>query len=146
LHKDSKWKEAWTSFKESNPVVQGIFTMRRRYEESDNVLVNTSRVLGDRFREMFGSVFEETEHAQALAEIREIDPSFTLEAFMKEAREFMIPEVLEAYVEWNPKTLKSWCSDAVYSILEASREPLVHQMHTVEGRILDLRNVDVSYK
>lgn len=144
LHKDSKWQEAWKSFKTSNPVVQGIFNMQRRYEESDNVFTNTTRILTDRLRDMFGSMFEETEHAQALAEIRMIDPSFSVESFMKEAREFMIPEVLEAYVDWKPKTLKEWCSDSVLSVLEASREPLVQEGHSVEGRLLDLRNVDVS--
>ena len=143
LHKDSKWKEAWTGFKERNPVVQGVFSLRRRVEESDNVFVNTSRVLADRFRELMGGAFEETEHAVTLAEIKHLDPSFELENFLKDTREFMIPEVLEAYVDWDVKTLKLWCSDAVVSILEASRQPLVEKGLTVQGQILDLRNVEL---
>ena len=143
LHKDSKWKESWTKFKVSNPVVQGIFTIRRKYEESDNPFVNTARFVSDRVREILGPVFEETEHAQALAEIREMDPTFDLEEFMKETREFIVPEVLEAYVDWDPKTLKEWCSDAVYSVLRASRDPLVQEGLDIEGKILDLRNVEV---
>lgn len=143
LHKDSKWKEAWSNFKDKNPIIQGVFSMRRRYEESDNVFVNTSRVLADRFRDIFGSVMEENEHAITLAELKYLDPSFELEKFMKETREFMIPEVLEAYVDWNPKELKQWCSDAVFSVLEAARHPISQQGHSVKGKILDLRNVEL---
>ena len=117
--------------------------MRRKYEESDNVLVNTARVLTDRFRDMFGSVMEETEHGQALAELREIDPTFQLEQFMRETREFMIPEVMEAFVHWDTKELKEWCSDGVYNILEVSRDHSTQQGYQIEGRLLDIRNVEV---
>lgn len=144
LHKDSRWKEAWDNFKDNNPIVQGVFTMRRNFEESDNVFVNSARVITDRVRDMLSPVFEESEHAQAIAEIKTLDPSFELEEFLKEAREFMVPEVLEAYVHWQPKDLKEWCSDAVFNVLEASREPIVREGLTIEGKILDLRHVDVS--
>lgn len=117
--------------------------MRRRVEETDNFLVNTGRVLADRFRDIFGPMFEESEHAQTLAEIREIDPTFKVEEFVKEARELMIPEILEAYIEWNKETLQLWCSDAVVSVLEASREPYEQELMTIEGKLLDLRNVEV---
>jgi import inner membrane translocase subunit TIM44 len=118
--------------------------MRRRYEESDNAVVNTARVLADRLRDIFGPVFEETEHAHALAELREVDPSFTIEDFMKEAREFMIPEILEAYIDWDEETLKQWCSDGVFNILQMSRYLDLEEGSTIEGQLLDLRNVDVS--
>lgn len=144
LHKDSKWRESWNQFKDSNPVMQNMLNMRRRYEESDNVLLNTSRVLMDRMRDMFGTVMEESEHAHTIAEIREHDPSFTVDRFMKDAREFMIPEVLEAFVDWNRNELKQWCSASVMSLLEASREPLNQKNLKVEGRILDLRQVELA--
>lgn len=144
LHKDSKWKEAWDGFKTSNPMVQGVFSMRRRYEESDNAMANTARFLTDKLTDLFGPMFEETEHGATIAEIREIDPTFTVEEFMKEAREFMIPEILEAYIEWDEKTLKEWCSDSVFSILQMSREVEIEKGHSIEGNLLDLRNVDLA--
>jgi len=42
-----------------------------------------------------------------------IDPRFNLEEFMKEAREFIIPEIMEAYLSGDASTLKEWCSEAV---------------------------------
>ena len=143
LHKDSKWKETWNKFKDDNPIAQTVLSMRRKYEESDNPVVNAARFVSDRFRDMFGDALDESEHAYTIAEIKEQDPTFELEVFMKDAREFIIPEFLEATVHWNPKTLKEWSSEAVFSQLQAGRDPLVQQGLSIEGNLLDLRNVDL---
>jgi import inner membrane translocase subunit TIM44 len=144
IHKDSKWKESWNKFKDGNPVIQGIFSMRRRIDESDNILINAARIVNERIKNVLGLVFDETEHAQTLAEIRMIDPTFNLDTFMKETREFVIPEVLEAFIDWDKKKLSQWCSESVLSVLEASRQPLREQGLVSEGRLLDLRNVELE--
>ena len=72
-----------------------------------------------------------------------MDPSFQLEPFLQDMREYMLPEVLDAYVKGDTETLKLWLSAAQYQVYSA----LMHQYTTTglksDGRILDIRNVDV---
>lgn len=93
---------------------------------------------------MFGTMVEETEHGQTIAALRESDPHFEVEHFLKDAREFMIPEVMEAFIEWQPAELKQWCSEGVFNVLEMSREQATQDGHVIEGRLLDLRNVELA--
>lgn len=60
-----------------------------------------------------GSLFEENETAQVMTQMKMIDPRFNLEDFMREAREYIIPEIMEAYLKGDTTTLREWCSEAV---------------------------------
>lgn len=42
-----------------------------------------------------------------------IDPSFNMDNFLREARTYIIPEVMEAYLKGDVESLKMWCSEAV---------------------------------
>lgn len=42
-----------------------------------------------------------------------IDPSFNMDKFLREARTYIIPEVMEAYLKGDVESLKMWCSEAV---------------------------------
>jgi len=55
----------------------------------------------------------ETETAKALSQLKAIDPSFNLDYFMREARQYIVPELIEAYLKGDKATLKKWCSEAV---------------------------------
>ena len=50
---------------------------------------------------------------RALKQIKLIDPRFNVADFMKEVREFIIPEIMEAYLKGDASTLRRWCSQAV---------------------------------
>ncbi|KAG5458630.1 MAG: hypothetical protein BJ554DRAFT_1111, partial [Olpidium bornovanus] len=87
LHKDSKWRESWKNFKESSRLIQSIFDVKRRMDESDHPLLNAARNVYGRMADTFSGVFGENETAQAIALLRDtVDPKFNLERFMKEAR------------------------------------------------------------
>jgi len=58
-------------------------------------------------------MFEETETAKAMREIVHRDPSFNFEKFMKQAHEFIIPEILDAFLTADYHSLRQWCSEAV---------------------------------
>lgn len=105
-----------------------------KYDESDNVLVRGSRVVTDRVGDAFGSVMNQSDMAQALAEIQKIDRNFDKEQFIRHCRFDIIPTVLEvgitwwscechvtcmvvsavqAYVRGDLEVLKDWCHEAV---------------------------------
>ncbi|KAJ1719392.1 protein translocase subunit [Coemansia biformis] len=143
LHKDSKWKESWDNFKANSSVMQGIFQARKNYSESENPVIEASRAVTDRVRGVFGFFFNETESASALRQIRDtIDPSFSLDGFVRECREFIIPEILDAYLHSDAETLKVWCSEASYNVLTAIFTAQVQQGVVSDCKILDMRHVD----
>ncbi|KAJ1920736.1 protein translocase subunit [Mycoemilia scoparia] len=143
LHKDSKWKESWAKFKETSPMMQGIFRAQKSYEESENPVIEATRAVTTKVRNIFGFFFDETESAQALRQIRDtIDPSFKLDKFLHECREFIIPEIMDAYLSGDAETLKHWCSEASYNVLSAVIKAQAKQGIVSDCNILDLRHVD----
>ncbi|CAO3642821.1 unnamed protein product [Cunninghamella echinulata] len=144
IHKDSKWKESWNKFKEDSPIMQGIFRARRNYEESDNLFISYTRAFTDRVSETFGSIFEESDQAQAIRSLQMIDPTFNMEKFMKEARSYIVPELMEAYLKGDVETLKLWCSEATYNVLTAVIQAQLQQGLVSDCKIQDLRDIEVK--
>lgn len=139
LHKDSAWKESWRDFKDSNPMMQKLFTLKETYNESENPLISTARSISDRV----AGFFAENETAQVVKKFREMDPTFQMESFLREMREYILPEVLDAYVKGDVETLKLWLSDAQFSVYAALSKQITTAGLKSDGRILDIRGVDV---
>lgn len=139
LHKDSAWKESWRDFKDSNPMMQKLFAFKETYNESENPLISTARSISDRV----AGFFAENETAQVIKKFREMDPNFQMEEFLREMREYILPEVLDAYVKGDVETLKLWLSDAQFSVYAALAKQYTTAGLKSDGRILDVRGVEV---
>ncbi|KAI2602385.1 Tim44-domain-containing protein [Hypoxylon sp. NC1633] len=139
LHKDAAWKEAWRDFRDQNKFVQGLFSMKNVYQESENPLITTARSITDRV----AGFFAENETAIVIRKFREMDPNFQVEPFLQELREYILPEVLDAYVKGDTETLKLWLSAAQYSVYEALTKQYLQAGLKSDGRILDIRHVDI---
>ncbi|KAI1300053.1 TIM44 subunit of mitochondria import inner membrane translocase [Xylaria venustula] len=139
LHKDAAWREAWRDFRDQNKFVQGVFSMKNVYQESENPLISTARSITDRV----AGFFAENETAMVIRKIRTMDPKFQLEPFQQELRDYILPEVLDAYVKGDTETLKLWLSAAQYSVYEALTKQYLQAGMKSDGRILDIRHVDI---
>ncbi|OTA56474.1 Tim44-like domain-containing protein [Hypoxylon sp. EC38] len=139
LHKDAAWKEAWRDFRDQNKFVQGLFNMKHVYNESENPLITTARSITDRV----AGFFAENETAMVIKKFRSMDPNFQIEPFLQELREYILPEVLDAYVKGDTETLKLWLSAAQYSVYEALTKQYLQAGLKSDGRILDIRHVDI---
>ncbi|KAL2270871.1 hypothetical protein VTJ83DRAFT_242 [Remersonia thermophila] len=139
VHKDAAWKEAWRDFRDSNKFVQGLFGMKSVYQESENPLISTARSITDKV----AGFFAENETAMVIKKLRTMDPSFKLEPFLRELREYILPEVLDAYVKGDVETLKLWLSEAQYSVYEALTKQYLQAGLKSDGKILDIRGVDI---
>jgi len=139
LHKDAAWKESWRDFKDSNRVMQSLFSLKSSYHESDNPLISTARSITDRV----AGFFAENETAMVIKKFREMDPSFQIEPFLREMREYILPEVLDAYVKGDTETLKLWLSAAQFSVYSALAQQYTTAGLKSDGRILDIRHVDI---
>ncbi|OAQ26507.1 TIM44 subunit of mitochondria import inner membrane translocase [Linnemannia elongata AG-77] len=143
LHKDSAWKETWSKFKDTNPVMQSVFNMKKNYEDSDNVFVAWARVVTDKISDVWVSMLDETENAKTIRALQMIDPRFKMDNFMKEAREFIIPEIMDAVLNADSETLNEWCSEATYNVLTAGFQAQIAQGLVSDCKILELRNVEL---
>ncbi|OCL01539.1 Tim44-domain-containing protein [Glonium stellatum] len=139
LHKDAKWKESWRDFRDSSRLMQSIFSLKSTYQESENPLISTARSISDRFT----GFFAENETAIVIKKFREMDPNFQLEPFLTEMREYILPEVLDAYVKGDVETLKLWLSAAQYQVYAALMQQYTTAGLKSDGRILDIRHVDI---
>lgn len=63
--------------------------------------------------ETIGGWFDESETAQVTKILRSMDPGFEVEAFHRELREYIIPEVVDAYLSADREALRAWCGEAV---------------------------------
>ncbi|KAF2833267.1 Tim44-domain-containing protein [Ophiobolus disseminans] len=139
LHKDAKYKEIWREWKDNSKLAQGFFSMKTVYNESDNAIIQTARSISDRIT----GFFAENETAMVIKKFREMDPNFQMEPFLTEMREYILPEVLDAYVKGDVEVLKQWLSAAQYSVYAALMQQYQAAGLKSDGKIVDIRGVDV---
>jgi import inner membrane translocase subunit TIM44 len=139
VHKDAAWKESWRNFRDQSPVMQRMFSMKANYAESENPLISTARSITDRV----AGFFAENETAKVIKKFREMDASFQMEDFLTEMREYILPEVLDAYVKGDHETLKLWLSEPQYQVYVALMRQYTTAGLKSDGKILDIRNVDM---
>lgn len=122
-----------------------LFSFARRNDgKHDNVLTFFGQELASTMTERLSSLFAESETAHVIRTIRLQDPEFTIERFVKMARDYIIPEILDALVCGDLATLQNWCSEGSFRVLHATIEPILRQQgHKVYGRIVDIRDVDL---
>lgn len=109
LHKDSPRQEKWNRLKETNPVLRSFVQLRQAFDESENPVVSSVRSI----TQTVGSWFDENETAQVMRLMKALDPSFNRESFERELREYIVPEVVDAYLSADKEALRSWCGEAV---------------------------------
>lgn len=157
LHKNSPKQEAWNRMKETNPVLRKFTELRQSYDESENPVVSSMRSV----TETIGSWFDENETAQVMRLMKAMDPDFNRENFERELREYIVPEIVDAYLSADQAALKAWCGEAVsssqdsttthihlsfvqtYNVLWATMEHFLRQGLISDSKVLDIRQVDV---
>lgn len=72
-----------------------------------------------------------------------MDPGFQMEPFLREMREYILPEVLDAYVKGDTETLRLWLSAAQFQVYDALSKQYTTAGLKSDGRILDIRNVEI---
>lgn len=157
MHKDSPRQERWNRLKETNPLFKKLGELRQEFDESENPVVASIRSV----TQTVGSWFEENESAQVQRMMKAMDPTFTLESFERELREYIVPEVVDAYLTADQEALKAWCGEAVsaftiwmlrpayvclqtYNVLWATMEQYLKQGLVSDSKVLDIRQVEAS--
>ena len=92
--------------------------MRQAYDESENPVVSSVRSVTS----TIASWFDENETAQVMRLMKALDPAFNRESFERELREYIVPEVVDAYLSADQEALRSWCGEAVCLLLRRGFE------------------------
>lgn len=112
LHKDSPRHEKWERLKETNPLLRQLGALRQAFDESEHPLVSSVRSV----TQTIGSWFDENESARVQRHMKALDPTFNMESFERELREYIVPEVVDAYLTADREALKAWCGEAVCAL------------------------------
>ncbi|CAE6433104.1 unnamed protein product [Rhizoctonia solani] len=140
LHKDAGKFEKWEELKQTNPVLRTFASWKATYDESENPVVSGLRSVTT----TIGSWFDETETAQVTRVMRLMDPTFNMESFLRELREYIIPEVVDAYLSADREGLQQWCGEGTFNMLWATMEQYTKQGLISESKVIDIANVDVA--
>lgn len=132
--------QKWESFKQTLPVGRRVADLGVKFEELENGLVLVVRTVLDK---VGGFFFTESESGKVYRLFKQMDPTFTLDQFQKNLRQYIVPELLEAYVKNDDKVLKQWLSEAPFNIWQAHTKQFTEQGLFSDLRILDIRGVEV---
>jgi import inner membrane translocase subunit TIM44 len=121
VHKLSARQQAWEDMKSTNPVLKKFSELKQAYDESENSFVSGLRTVTD----TIGSWFDENETAQVLRTMKNMDPDFNRESFERELREYIVPEVVDAYLECGSRGIEGvvWrsCKSTFSDLTSGSR-------------------------
>ncbi|KAF5390488.1 hypothetical protein D9757_005180 [Collybiopsis confluens] len=140
LHASSPKQERWENLKQTNPILRSLSSWQIAYAESENPVVLSMRGVTD----TIAGWFEENETAHVTRMMKALDPGFTQDAFEKELREYIVPEVVDAYLSADQEALKAWCGEGTYNVLWATMEQYLCQGLVSDSKVLDIRQVDIS--
>lgn len=161
MTKQSSISKFWSNLKENNPLTSSINNhitnmliksnliflgwnnFKKQYDESNNIFVYFAREITDSVGGKISSLFSETDTARAMRELKERDPNFNIENFTKTTREYIIPEILDAFLTADIQTLRLWCSEGTFNVLKANFEAQLKPGVVFSGKVLDLRNLEV---
>lgn len=111
--------------------------LREKWETSQHPLVyNASSA--------YEGVFAETEWAQSIRTIRQIDPSFSVPEFTADMKDVIIPEVVKAFLTGDRKVLARRCKESAINQLGAVFRAREAEGLTMDANILSISNVEVS--
>ncbi|WVN91172.1 uncharacterized protein L203_106427 [Cryptococcus depauperatus CBS 7841] len=126
------------SFITSSPSYQRFL---ENYYESESPLISAIRTVTTKV----GSLFEENETAQVIRAMRAMDPAFRIDRWTGELREYIVPEVVDAYLSADRESLKEWCGEATFNVLWATMGQYIKQGLLSDSKILDIKHVDVLH-
>lgn len=131
--------EKWDKFKRTSPAGKGITYLQERWEELENGLISLVRTIIEKVT----GFFSETEQAKVVKQFKLMDPLFRLTDFQKTLVNYIVPELVEAYLKNDEAVLKEWFSEAPFNVWQANNKQFVEQGLFSDLKIQDIRGVDI---
>lgn len=130
----------------SNPIVTKTREMKQQYREEYESLRedidNSQHPMIWRMRDAQDTVMGETETGFALGLLREIDPKFRQDAFMKYMENYYVPRVVEAWLKADMRVLRTCMEEQAIRLASASFKERETLKHFWDSRILDISHLE----
>lgn len=115
-----------------------------QYDESENPVVRTTRLITDKLQDTFSGLFKRTEVAEVIDEICQIDPTFNVHEFTDFVQFDVIPNILESLAQKEFEILKDWCSETAFTQLTQPSVAADQAKFKLNIKVLDVANVEVA--
>ena len=113
------------------------------FHSSNNIFIFLLRNCLTLIRERLGRWGEESESAKVILSLRTIDPSFRVDSFLQECREFIIPDLIESFLNEDLVRLREMTTESTFNLLKANLQQTKGPNGMLDGQLFDLRNVDL---
>ncbi|KAL6944793.1 protein translocase subunit [Hanseniaspora osmophila] len=141
IESKTDFQEKLKNFQQQTTLGKFLSSFKTKFwDETENPLIVLIRNV---HRKISGFFFAETESGKVIKQFRLMDPTFNMEDFNRYLREYVVPEVLEAYIRGDEKVLKTWFSEAPYNVYAAQQKFYREQKLFSDGKILDIRGIDI---
>lgn len=128
------------TFKEKTVVGRTMTQLKvKLWDDSENPFIMLLRKISGKFHNFFA----ETESGRVFTQFKLMDANFNSHSFTKHLREYVVPEILEAYIKGDEKVLKKWFSEAPFNVYAAQQKMFKEKQLFSDGRILDIRGVEI---
>ncbi|KAJ3373456.1 Multifunctional pyrimidine synthesis protein CAD [Kappamyces sp. JEL0680] len=138
MHRSSRLAAAWEDFKTKSPLGQTLHSYKRSVEESNNPLLRAWRNLKEK------TTVNETETARVVRAFKQVQHDFDQHVFLKEAANFMIADILDAYLKGDKAVLAQWGTEAAFARLTADLDVQKQAGFISDCKLIDYRNVELS--
>src|SRR5690606_4962258 len=134
------------------PLLRGIFGLGQTKaaqritsaaEDAREAWETSQHPLVYKVQSVWDSMFAETEMGEAIREFRKIDPDFTMEGFVQEMEEEVIPVVLGAFLKGDTATLKNYLSEGAFAAVKAAIDQRVQAGRKMDPNILNIQHTQV---
>jgi len=116
-------------------------TVTEKIEDWEQLWDTSQHPIIWKLRDISDKVFGETDAGYAIGEIMKVDPSFNMEAFLKEMEEYMIPIIIEAYLKPDMPLLRAVTEANATRYIFASYKERESQGHYWDSRVLHINHV-----
>ena len=116
-------------------VTDKIEDVREVYETSQAPIMWHVRDIGD-------NITADSDEAIAMGELKKMDPNFTVPGFLEEMENYMIPEVVSAYLKADVEVLRGVCEGNALRNVNAECTRRINDGLVMDDTIVDISNVD----
>ena len=108
MHRTSRIAQAWETFKTESLIGQTLHSYKKSIDESETPILRMWREWKER------SMANEPESVKVIKAFKSVDPIFDQHTFLKEAANFLVADILDAYLKGDVKVLKEWGTEGVF--------------------------------
>jgi import inner membrane translocase subunit TIM44 len=96
-----------------------------------------------RVSSVYETLTADTPESIAVAELRQLDPEFTLDDWRQDVVEHTLPKIMEWFLKGKTNQLKPWLADGVFNRIAAEIQARKQEGVQIDTHVLGIMNSDI---